>query len=479
MFIRLFKTAFPIYILLIVLSWNCTKIDTTNLGGNLIPPIDNIHTFDTTLQVIANNFDTAFCDSVYRTDLHTFGIIPNDPYFGKTTAGMYFELKPQYFPFAFPVADKDSLLLDSAVLVLHYTSSYGDTLTPQKALVYKLDDKLSANTNYTTCNVFNYNIANLIGQQTFIPARLTDSVHALKEDSKSQLRIKLSDAFAKAFITDSSEIFASDSVFKLYFKGFALVSDQTFGGNALNYFDLGNIDTRLSFYFRTSKSNVKDTTRIDFPFNNYSGDANSVIRERGTSEITNNLTHSPSGDSILYVQTSPGSYAEINIPGLNGLSNRVINRAELIVDQVYSGLPSDAYLTTPNYLYLDRKDTSASGSYRPIPCDFTLTSGAPAFSYFGGMKKIITDGSGHQVSQYVFNISRYVQSIVTKGIKNATLRLSSPSSITNTIGIVDECGNGIAPFNYSLNNIAAGGVKLNGTNSTSTRIRLHIIYSTL
>jgi hypothetical protein len=478
-FIRKFKTAFPTYILLILLLWSCTKIDTTSLGGSLIPPVDNIHTFDTTLSVIANNFDTAVCDSVYRSDLHALGIIPNDPYFGKTTANMYFELKPQYFPFTFPAADKDSLLLDSAVLILHYANSYGDTLVPEKAFVYKLDDKFSTDTTYTTCNVFSYNPANLIGEQTFIPARLVDSVHALKEDASNQLRVRLSDAFAKTFISDSSVIFVSDSTFKLYFKGFALVADQLFGGNSINYFDLGNTDTRLSFYLRSSLNNVKDTTRIDFPFTIYSGEANSVIRERGTSEITNNVSHAPAGDSIIYIQTSPGSYAELKIPGLGGLSNRVIHRAELIVEQVYSGLSSDAYLTTPNYLYLDRKDTSISGAYRPIPCDFTTTSGTPNFSYFGGIKKLINDGSGHQVSQYVFNISRYVQSIVTKGVKNATLRLSSPYSITNSIPIVDECGNGIAPFNFPLNNIADGGVKLNGTNNTSTRIRLHIIYSTL
>lgn len=479
MFIRKFSTAFPTYILLILLTWSCTKIDTTSLGGNLLPPVDNIHTFDTTLTVIANNFDSSFCDSVYRTDLHAVGFIPNDPYFGKTTANMYFELKPQSFPFIFPAAAKDSLLLDSAILALHYTSSYGDTLAAQKFLVYKLDDQFKADTTYTTCNVFNYNTSNLIGQQTFIPARLSDSVHARNEDSKSQLRIRLSDDFANGFILDSSEIFKSDTTFKLYFKGFALIADQIFGGNAINYFDLGNADTRLSFYLRSSLNGVKDTTRIDFPFTYLSGEANSVIRERGTSEITNNLTHPPAGDSILYVQTSPGSYAELKIPGLTGLSNRVINRAELIVDQVYSDLPSDLYLTTPDYLYLDAKDTSANGAYYPIPCDFTISSGQPNFSYFGGVKKVVNDGSGNQVSQYVFNISRYVQSIVTKGAQNATLRLSSPYSITNQFNIVDRCNNLIAPFNFPLNNIADGGVKLNGTNNTNTRIRLHVIYSTL
>lgn len=479
MFIRKFKTAFPTYILLILSSWSCTKIDTTTLGGSLIPPVDNIHTFDTTLNVIANNFDTPVCDSVYRSDLHALGIIPNDPYFGKTTASIYFELQPSYFPFKFPASDKDSLLLDSAVLVLHYASSYGDTLAPQKVLVYRLFDQFSLDTTYTTCDVFNYDNFSSLGEQTFIPARLSDSVHALKEDASNQLRIRLSDSFANEFIADSSVIFATDTTLRNFFKGFALVTDQAFGGNAINYFDLGNSDTRLSFYLRTSLSGVRDTTRVDFTFNYFSGEANSVIRDRGASEITNNLTHPPEGDSIIYIQTSPGSYAELYIPALNSLSNRVIHRAELIVDQVYSGSPSDAYLTTPGYLYLDVKDTTSSGRYYPVPCDFNASNGQPDFGYFGGQKKIVDDGSGQQVSQYVFNISRYVQSIVTKGSGNATLRLRSPYIITNQDNIVDRCNNGIAPFNFPVNNIADGGVKLNGTNNTDTRIRLHIIYSAL
>ncbi len=482
MFIRKFYAAFPIYIFLI-LCWSCTKIDTTNLGQNLIPVVDNIHTFDTTLSVIADNFDTTACDSVYRSDLHALGFIPNDPYFGSTKANMYFELKPQYYPFNFPASDKDSLLLDSAVLVLHYSNTYGDTLTPQKVLVYKLSDQFTTDTNnigttYSTCNVFNYNTANVIGEKTFVPARLADSVHAFKEDASNELRIRLSDAFAQGFITDSSEIFANDTTYKNYFKGFALLMDETFGGNAINYFDLGSADTRLSFYVRTSLSNVKDTLSVNFTFTSYSGEANSVVHERGTSEITNHVSHPANGDSLIYIQTAPGSYAELKIPGLNGLSNRVIHRAELIVDQVYDPSPLLTYLTTPAYLYLDAKDT-LSNTFNPIPCDFNISTGQPNFSYFGGPGKLIDDGNGHQVSEYVFNISRYVQSIVTRDSSNTTLRLQAPYQIINNAAYIDRCGIGVPPFNLPLNNIADGGVKLNGTNNTSTRIRLHIIYSTL
>jgi Domain of unknown function (DUF4270) len=480
-FISQFKTALPGILFFIFLSWSCTKIDTTDLGANLIPVADNIHTFDTTLNVVTNNFDPVVCDSMYRTDLHALGIISDDPYFGKTSANIYFELKPQSFPFTFPASDDGTLILDSAVLVLHYSHSYGDTLLPQKVLVYQLVDPFKADTTYTTCNVFNYDNSVLLGEQSYIPARLTDSLHAFEEASNNQLRIKLSDSFVQGFITDSSNIFKTDSTFKTYFKGFAMIADQVFGGNAINYFDLGNTDTRLSFYLRSSVGSVKDTSVIDFVFTTFSGEANSVIRDRGTSEITNHVAHPATGDSLIYIQTGPGSYADLKIPGLTGLSNRVIHRAELIVDQAYFPLPSDAYLTTPDYLYLDTKDTSSNSTYIPIPCDFRFTPGSqqPDFTYFGGLKKIVDDGDGHPISQYIFNISRYVQSIVTKGRNNDTLRLRAPYDVINHTTYVDRCNQLISPFIFPLNNIAEGGVKLNGTNNTAKRIRLHIVYSIL
>ncbi len=86
-----FKSALPVVLFLFFLSWSCTKIDTTELGQGLIPVVDNINTFDTTIDVIVNNFDSVSseCDSVIASDLHALGVIDNDPYFGKTYANIY------------------------------------------------------------------------------------------------------------------------------------------------------------------------------------------------------------------------------------------------------------------------------------------------------------------------------------------------------------------------------------------------------
>ena len=472
-----YKIAVTGILILFVFSIGCTKIDTTNLGQGLIPVVDNIHTFDTTFTVIADNYDDpSACDSVVKSDLHALGIISNDPYFGKTFANIYVELKPESYPFTFPAHDTDSLFIDSAVLVLQYSKTFGDSAILQKARVYQLLDVLNYDSVYTTCNVFAFGNS-LLGEQSYYPQDLKDSIHAFREDANNQLRIPISNSLIQDFVSDPDN-FLSDSAFQAYFKGFAIVADQATGGQALNYFNLSSTNTRLAIYLRSSVSNVKDTSVINFPMTVYSGHANSIIRERGNSEITQHLSHPATGDSLIYIQTSPGSYALLTIPGVSGLSNRVINRAELIVDQVYSPSSLDNIFSSPAYLYLDTKDTSST-TYIPIPCDFSSAELSNNFSYLGGASKQLSDGGGNLISEYTFNISRYIQSIVTKGSNNAVLRLSAPYYIVNNTAYIDRCNQGIPAFSFPRNNIADGRVKLNGSNNTTTRMRLHIVYSIL
>ncbi|MEO5501735.1 MAG: DUF4270 family protein, partial [Ginsengibacter sp.] len=377
-----------------------------------------------------------------------------------------------------PDHDTDSLFLDSAVLVLSYAGSYGDTTVLQKVNAFELSNKFKKDSSYSTCAVLNHNLTQL-GQQTFLPQNLNDSAHGFRENYANQLRIPISKTLIQDWLNTASTTFQSDSLFINKFHGFAIVPDETVGGQALNYFALSNPDTRLSIYIRTSKGAVKDTSVLKLTFNQYSNEANSILRTRGMSEITTHLSQPVNGDSLLYIQTSPGAYAELSIPGLSGLSNRVINRAELIVEQQYSSSSFDNYFVPPQMLYLDTKDTAIAGQYIPVPCDFSVNELTTGFSYLGGHPTDVSDGSGHMVKQYIFNLSRYVQNIVTLNSNNAVFRLSAPYYIVNTNLFTDKCGQTVPTFSQPLNNIAVGRVKLNGSNNTPTRIRLRIIYSVL
>ena len=480
MFIDQYKTAVTGILILFSFSFGCTKIDTTDLGQSLIPVIDNIHTFDTTFSVIAVNYDDNECDTAQRSDLQALGLIVNDPYFGKTNAKVYVEFKPASFPYKFPASDPDSLLVDSAVIVLQYAYTFGDTNLLQKVNVYQLLDSFHLGDNYNTCRELGFDNSVLLGERSYVPRQLNDSIHARGEDAAGQLRIPVSKSFAEAFIRDSALAFRSDDDFVKYFKGFAIIPDEGTGGQGLNYFDIDNSSTRLSLYVRSSNGAVKDTSRIDFTLTGRSALSNSIIRERGNAEVTDHLTHPAAGDSIIYIQTSPGTYAMLTIPGLAGLSNRVINRAELIAEQVYSPNSFNDIFAPPVSLYIDIKDSAINKeAYIPVPCDFSTAELQSGFSYMGGRVTSAKDNQGNPVSQYVFNISRYVQSIVTKGKPSLNLRLSAPNYITSLTNYTDWCGQVIVPFAYQKNSMAYGRVKLNGTNNTPTRLRLRVIYSVL
>lgn len=476
MFKNQYKSAVSGILMLFAFAVGCTKIDTTTLGENLIPAVDNIHTFDTSYQVIAVNFDSTQCDTMFRTAPQPVGLISNDPLFGKTTANVYVEMKPEYFPYNFPVADANSFAIDSAVMVLQYSHTFGDTNQLQKINIYQLSDSFDLATSYTSCRVLGYDNSVLLGQKSFYPWVLRDSVHAIDGKGANQLRVPLLTSFAQKFIDDSAQIFRNDNDFINYFKGFALVPDQSTGGQALNYFDFTK--SHLSFYVRYKNSGKEDTSVINFGLSNHSGLSNSVVHAYASGEIANHLSQPANGDSLIFIQTSPGSYALLNIPALSGLSNRVINKAEIIVDQVYSPGSLNEVFSAPKNLYLEIKDSSLSqNQYIPIPCDFSASELQTNFQYMGGRKISVTNSSGESIAEYHLNITRFLQSIVTKGKKNFALRLSAPYFIRNTSTYLDWCGQGIAPFTFLRNDAADGRVVLNGTNNTPTHIRLHVVYS--
>lgn len=479
MSISQYKTAVTGVLISFLFAIGCTKIDTTELGAGLLPAIDNINTFDTIVIVTAVNFDQLpFCDTLNRTDLNALGTISDDPYFGKTKADIFMEFKPASFPVNVADYDAGGLIVDSAVVVLHYVYSYGDTNVVQKAMVYPLEDRFKVDSSYTTCDAFQYR-STLLGEKSYTPARFKDSIPVSGDNVANQLRIPIDKFLAEGWLANASTTLISDSAFKITNKGFAIISDQGIGGNAINYFDLTNPNTTLSIYYRTIKGDKKDTTVLHFPMTNTSGEANFIERERGTSEITNHLTQPEAGNEEIYIQSSPGNYAELKIPGLNNLSNRVIHRAELIVEEVYSSNTFDNLFTAPRMLYLDTKDTSTVDKYIPIPCDFTPNATQNRFATLGGQAKKIKDANGNTVNQYVFNVSRYVQSIVTRKSNNAVFRLSAPYYIHNYDMYIDRCNQPIPEFHYGMNNLADGRVKLHGTDGTSSRMRLKIVYSKL
>ncbi len=492
-----FYLSFIVIISIVIFS--CSKFDTTDIGGDLIPGVDNIKTFDTTLEIkttqgIFDNDSTLVSSS---NDL-VFGRISNDPVFGTTTANLYTQFKPTSYPFYYGVVGDTITKFDSVVLSLSYKGYWGDTLQPIQFQVKQIPQMANKwDSLYTTHDIrYAPPVSNIIGSATINFSNLSKfTVFSNKRDSiNNVIRIKLDASFAQSiFEKDSTSSGAknalfNDSAFRKFLNGIAI--EATSVGNGLLYTNLSDTATRLEVHYQTKNGSKIDTSYSSFrvidgsSFSDIpSAVANYIVRNRSGSEMMNTAN-----TDAIYIQSTPGSYANLKIPALDSLSNRVIHRAEIIVEQIpdFSGLSYN--LTPPNFLYLDLVDTTpiiSSSKWKPVYFDLNpnttynpdnintfFPSGGIDYGYFGGFIRTKQDAFSNYIKFYNFNITRYVQQIVTKrvpNVNNYTMRLYSPFAINYPQYSLSYAAN--------LNRLAYGRVKVGSGTNANYKMRLRLVYS--
>jgi len=470
--------------LLFIVS-SCKKLnEASEIGGNVIPGADGVTTFDTTLtslqtynHIFEANKDSA---SVGLTNDQILGNISNDPLFGKTNAKMFLQLKPDVYPWIFSgVSNKDSLYIDSVVLVLGWNGSYGDTVGSQKINVKEIDthSDFRVDSFYTIYDPGPLTTT-LLGTKTFSPQNLKDSVKAFQDTTTGQLRIRLDNSFGRRLLDyDVTNAYATDSAFNTYFKGFAIEADQSVG-NALMAFGIyNNSNTKLAIYYRFTKGGQDDTT-VNYFLVKPGASANHNYVNRfdfaGTPLLT--ASNTTGEDDLVYIINTPGSYATVKIPALRNLSNRIIHRAELIVEQVYSF--SDNTFTQPFGLMLDVYD-STIGDYKFIPYDFNPDQNGSPNPSFGLYGQYTVDGVGNPIKVWKFDLTRYVQNILTKQEPLHDFRLfTTQTAYGRRRNVV---ANNSGPYILAKVNVnpkfAFGRIRLGGGNHPTQKMRLRLVYS--
>ncbi len=479
------------FFVFLIFSAACTRITTTELGAGLIPVVDGVNTFDTIMELQTDTFNESDTTRIYNANNMVIGAITNDPIFGTTQAELNFELKPSFYPFKVP-GTKDSLVVDSAVLILSYKGYYGDSTQPLNVSVHEISPTtpLDPFYNYPVNFPAVKPVSTIGALSNTIPLdirTLADSVNNRFENANNQIRIPLRMDVARRFLKDydSTNAYLNDSAFQSYFKGFSIKVQSSNPANALLYVNLLDTNTKLALYYNTSTTgaSVRDTSVIYFKFNSaFGGYANFVTRNTTGAEISNRITTTSRPDSLVYVQSAPGTYVRIRVPGLQNLSNRIIHRAELIAEQVPDDnniMTLDRYFQAPRLLLLSAFD-SAKNQKRSIPNDYIVGSSGPNTVDFGGFRTFKTINGYDRVAAYNFVISRYVQGIVTRKDSSFTLRLSAPSN--DSLNYFPPFPNNFVSQMYYLspaqtNELSNGRVRLGGGSHSRFRMRLRIVYS--
>jgi len=471
---------FSVFLSLLTILFGCTKISTTGIGSGLIPPVDAVNTRDTVLDVITKNegFDTVV---VGISDNHALGYITDDPVFGTTSASINFQLAPPYTPFSYGTTP-DSLYLDSVVLCLGYQGYWGDSLTPLAFSVWDMDEnaKFTNDSIYTNVRTFPKR-ENLTenGQPKFVDILKIDDPDTLAnypEVATYQVRIRLNYDFGLRLLHFDSLTLSNDSNFNKITKGFIVEPEQT--GNALLLVNLLDSNTHLSLYYRVRTPTGFDTVTTRFSPNPLtSASSNTILRNySGTSIPQYFPPNSDAQDSLLFIQTSPGTFARIKIPGLDSLPNVIVHRAELLMEQVpdrTSG--ADGYFNAPN-LFVAAYSKDSMWRFA-VPNDVTFTErGVNRPDLFGVLPKPKSYAGG-TISSYNFELTRYVQGIVTRQDSVYDLIVWAPYNYY--IRPVEKASFFLPIATPPLNSPAIGRVRLGGGNNSEHKMRLHIVYSPL
>ena len=481
--------------LFVSIFFSCKKInEATTLGGDLIPPVDNVTTFETDLYADANNAIFVDTTRLEYTDLVTVGSLNDQPTFGTTEARTYFNLgRPQqnYGVYPFSVnrnSTTDTLYIDSAVLSVAYISNYGDE---NSVLRFQVSE-IAQNNGFRADSLYrldrpNFSTTNNLLQRPDTSIKISavkDSVRVgFKRDSSrvgNVIRFRLDSNFGKRLANydttnTTNGAFRTDSAFRAAFAGIEIKTSLVSGNGGLVVLSPSDVaNTRLIIYYRANKSTGRDTLTSEFTHSN-NGQANIINRNIAGSSASVVFNSGPAPDQTLYLQSTPGSYVSMRFPGLDSFSttNKVIHRAELVATKLTS--PLDNIFTPPARLILDRINPTRDTAFIFENDLVAGPDGSLGFSVFGGTFR--TDNT------YRFNISRYVQSLVTRKVRNDSLRLYAPLETklfaANLVTTSTPTGSFIVVPNLlapALGRVVLGG---SGGSVPSQRLRLRIIYSKL
>ena len=412
-------STFCLYATLLIFS--CT--DPNLIGLDVQPPSDGISVLLTSNK---NNLklSTISEDSLRSDETSTLllGEI-NDPIFGYNQAAFSTQ-----FMLPFSNVDvgsySDSLTVDSIVLGLSYTGSYGinDVLN---IMVYEISESIYKDSVYysnqdVTC------VSNAIYSQT-ITVNTEDSVMVGGEMKVPQLRLKLDISLGDKILIESGRSNLEDNAqFVEFFKGL-YVSASSDNDGVIAYLSPISANSKLSIYYHST--NV-DSLSLDFSL---TGDATRInLFEKDTSYLFNQADTSTN----TYVQSMAGHKTVIEIQHLDTLKtffkDKAINRVNLSFE--LDGTDT-ADFPPHGRMYLVRVDNEGK--------DYFLTD-------------YIVEGEDHfggklENGKYTFNITRYF------------LQLLNNEDYTNKLYLV----------------AAGGAVNANRTILPKDKISFNIIYTDL
>lgn len=430
--------------------------ENTIINSNLVPTVDNIHTFEVS-DTVTYFTKTIIDDSVVTSynvapSLGSVGTANGDAFFGNTSNGIYFQIVPPTTSYSFPVARN---LIDSAVIVLPYNFSWGDTSAaqiPQHMKAYRLTDSMKYDSLYYSFNRFGVDRFNPIGEVN----NVTISKMRSADSTAPYLSIRLNSDFIDSFYNNASQ-YASYPDFIRWFKGIYVEADTAGPGNTLHYFRLdgSGYHTTAGILFYSKGVVTADSVIAAFSYNTSACTHSTWVKRTYGAPLQSLINSTQQSDNYVAIQNEPGAAALIRIPYLTSLAaamgKSIVNKAELILTKIDT-LNASTW-TEPARIYpVGTKDSNGTTSSYSIADRYPLTSTEPLGFIDGNADQLVVGTT--LITVYHINFPRELQQAIVQGRSALNLRINGTQSYVGAYRLL------------------AGG-----KNHPTAKTQLHIVYS--
>ncbi|MCW5900129.1 MAG: DUF4270 domain-containing protein [Flavobacteriales bacterium] len=368
-----------------------------------------------------------------------------DPQFGHVNAGLVAQLRLSVNNVG-AGQDNSGLVADSLVLALGFDAPvhvYGN-LESQIFQVFEILDTLTVDSVYQTDKVPEFLPQDLAAERGGRLQPQPNKPVVIGGDSlQPQLRIRLNDALADRFIQAfGTPDLASNDAFLQFFRGVYVKVDN---GNQLPfqqgvlYFNLIGPTSKATLYFRDLLSDAPDSTlTLDLPINQNSVRYTVASFDHAQAldqALPMALADTTAEAALTWVQALGGLRTAIRFPHLMEMAQpgRVLAKAELVVPVSGTFNP---YLLPPTQLFIFRKDTAGTDLFLP--------------DQVGGSEPI---GGLYSTAdrEYRFNITRYIQQVLTGELPNDGVELVPASNgISANRAVLAGPANPVKPLRLRL-----------------------------
>jgi len=432
-------------LLISLLVVSCNK-DPYELGVDLVPPTDTLYVG--VIDTITVEAYSELEDSI-RTDELSALVLGSvlDPVFGKTTASFY----TQCLITSEDVNFGTNPQLDSLVLMLQYSSVYGDTNSLLQVRVFEVSEDLEIDSSYysnQSAQTYGLELANI----TFLP-RPHDSVSVFGVKQAPHLRINLSNQtkyLGNKILDAPEDVFSSYSEFIKFIKGLYVEAIPVNSRGAIINFEASDDLSKLVLYFHND--NQGDSLYFEMPINDYGARFNTYDHHgylEASPDFKQQVLYNDTnlGKNQLFLQTMAGVKVRLRLPYIKDLKNLgsiAINNAVL----TFTNPSSDTTWSPPSSLAIYKVDSTGKLGL--------LTDASESSSYFGGSYN--TDDR-----TYWFRITRHIQRLL----------------IYDTLTNYDLCVYAASPLIRSpfTNRVVLYGTDPFYSPSPGDQLHLHITYT--